>query len=409
MTKHGLKKKLENRKRPQWRQLIGDDEKNPRETLNVNSLISEQAQAAELSNPSLHAAQRFTLASQLARLQGNQHLQRLVMPPLQQPEAASHQEDRSTESSPFTTRTVVERFAVKATIQRKSDSEVIAPPPAVLSRRDAEPGAEHGDDDYKALFEKLSSTRSGATSVGASTPDDEANAPMSTEVAPGVPITIPDIEIPALSQIGRTDAVNGKFKYRGSIARSYDTPSAGNFGETLSFDSKLTGITITPKAKTFEVSATFEHPITYRIRSGTGPSGQVDIASETDGDITKASYPTVVSDLTPNTADLNGRPPRTKFWAEDLTVLHELVHAKDDKSNGPGAMATVTAWLNGQTAANVAGVTTLLGTLPGRFATALLAALSTEAGEKHAYGDGAAAYKARANAIKRKGDKGDYK
>ena len=72
-------------------------------------------------------------------------------------------------------------------------------------------------------------------------------------------------------------------------------------------------------------------------------------------------------------------------------------------------MATVTAWLNGQTAANVAGVTTLLGTLPGRFATALLAALSTEAGEKHAYGDGAAAYKARANAIKRKGDKGDYK
>jgi hypothetical protein len=108
-------------------------------------------------------------------------------------------------------------------------------------------------------------------------------------------------------------------------------------------------------------------------------------------------------------SDLKGRPPRTKFWAEDLTVKHELVHAKDDRGNGPGAMATVTTWLNGQTAADVDGVKGLLSALPGRFATALLAALSTEDGEKHAYSDGADLYKARANAIKSKGDKGEYK
>lgn len=116
----------------------------------------------------------------------------------------------------------------------------------------------------------------------------------------------------------------------------------------------------------------------------------------------------MVSDLTPNMRDLNGRPPRTAFWAEDLTLRHELVHANDDQGNGPGAMTTVTTWLNSQTATNTAEVRTLLGALPGRFAAALLAALSTAAGERHAYGDGAPAYRARANAIKTKGDRGDY-
>jgi hypothetical protein len=145
------------------------------------------------------------------------------------------------------------------------------------------------------------------------------------------------------------------------------------------------------------------------VRSGTGPSAQVDIASESDSDITKANFPTVVSDLTPDMTDLNGRPPRSKFWAEDLTIKHEKVHADDDHKNAPAAMGVAVTWLNAQTAANAAGVGMLLSGIPGRFAAALLAALSTEDGEKHAYGDGAPSYKARAEEIKKKGDKGDYK
>src|SRR5690606_34289375 len=126
---------------------------------------------------------------------------------------------------------------------------------------------------------------------------------------------------------------------------------------------------ITPSPGAFAVSATYEHPITYQVRSGTGPSGQVDIASETDGDITVANYTRVASDLTPNMSDLNGRPPRTKFWAEDLTLRHELVHANDDQANGPGAMATVKSWLESQTATDEAGVRRHLAALPGRFAS----------------------------------------
>jgi hypothetical protein len=68
----------------------------------------------------------------------------------------------------------------------------------------------------------------------------------------------------------------------------------------------------------------------------------------------------------------------------------------------------VTTWLNGQTAASAGEVRTLLGALPARFAAALLAALSTEAGERHAYGDGAPTYRARASAISAKGGRGEY-
>ena len=227
-----------------------------------------------------------------------------------------------------------------------------------------------------------------------------------TAPAEGTTVRVPDIEIPVLATVGKSDAVKGAFTYTGSIARGGAAPTG--FGVTRSFSSKLTGVTITHTATTFDVAATLEHPITYQVRTGTGPRNQTDIASPTDPDITKTNYPKVHTDLTPDMSDLNGRPPRTKFWAEDLTLKHEIVHADDDKANGPGAMATVKAWLDTQTAADQAGVQTHLGKIPGRFATALLAALSTEDGEKHAYGDGAASYKARADKIKEKGDKGEY-
>lgn len=325
--------------------------------------------------------------------------------------------------------TTVERYPFRATIRRGPRAPVADQAQATQSRSDAAPGAEHGAEEHRTLLEQLSAIPAAAATPESGfaiapegpapgTTSDEASAgepaaapgTTSSEPSSGEPaaatINVPDIEIPALAEIERTDAVRGGFTYSGSIARGGAPPSG--YGITRSFNSRLTGVTITPGSGTFEVTATFEHPITYQIRSGTGPDGEVDIASQTDADITRANYSTVASDLTPNMSDLNGRPPRTRFWAEDLTARHERVHANDDRSNGPGAMATVTTWLNGQTAANDGGVRTLLGALPARFATALLAALSTEAGERNAYGDGAPSYRARANAIKAKGDRGEY-
>ncbi len=298
-----------------------------------------------------------------------------------------HQNQRKVECYPF-----------RATLKRQS------PATAIPTRQDSLPGTEPGDSELVSVLERL---ESGAENDSASVTQETGSFGASPDTLASGAIGVPDIVVPELAVLNRSDAVNGAFTYNGSIARGGAAP--GGFGVTRSFSSSLTGVTITPNAGTFDVAATFEHPITYQVRSGTGPSSQKDIASDTDSDITHSNYTTVVSDLTPDMSDLNGRPPRANFWAEDLTLRHELVHANDDNANGPGAMATVTTWLNGQVAASVAQVRTLLGRLPGRFAAALLAALSTPAGERRAYGDGAPLYRTRANSIKAKGDAGDYR
>lgn len=51
-----------------------------------------------------------------------------------------------------------------------------------------------------------------------------------------------------------------------------------------------------------------------------------------------------------------GRPPRSKFWAKDLTEIHEQFHADDVKRLGPGAATSAVSWLSSQTASTVLGV-----------------------------------------------------
>ena len=221
------------------------------------------------------------------------------------------------------------------------------------------------------------------------------------------PVSLPDITAPAeFEQLGKSDALAGVFGYHGSITKAGAAPPG--FGITRSFNGSLTGVTVTSAAGVFTVRATVEHPITFQIRSGTGPGGQVDIASEGAAAITAANFATVAADLTPNMGDLNGRPPRTGFWAEDLTDRHERVHCSDDQGNAPGVIEQFRAWLAAQAAASPAEVNTLLTSFPNRFASGLLAALSTEAGERHAYGDGAPANKARADAVTAKGGRHEY-
>jgi len=314
--------------------------------------------------------------------------------------------------------TRVERLPFQAAIRREAGAGRASEgaPALSASRSDAGPGEEHGEE-LRGLFEVLGGTASNDASPPQNAPPTtgsaEAAAPAvpapaaETDTADGVPVRLPDIELPILAEVGKSDAVKGALTYTSTIKNEGAAPSG--FGVTRSFASKLTGVTVTPKTNLFEVSATLEHPITYQVRATTGPEGQKDIASETDAKLTKTNYPKVHTDLTPDMSDLNGRPPRDEYWAKDLTLTHELVHAKDDNDNGPAAMATAKTWLDGQTAADATGVQAHLTKIPGRFAAALLAALSTEDGEKHAYGDGAPLYKARADKIKEKGEKGDYK
>jgi hypothetical protein len=218
----------------------------------------------------------------------------------------------------------------------------------------------------------------------------------------GETVQLPDIVIPSTAAIEQTDAVASTLSYNPSIAQSGPPPSP--FGATLPYTHALSGISVTLVAGTYNVTATIDNPITFQVSGG----GTTDISSDTDPDITQANYPTVASDLTPNMSDLNGRPPRTQFWAEDLCIRHERFHATEDVTYGRSGVTLAQNWLNTQVAASVAQVNTLLGQVPARVAATVSAAMAYPGRENRAYGDGAPLYLARANAIKTKGDAGGY-
>ncbi|HBL14860.1 MAG TPA: hypothetical protein DD379_26415, partial [Cyanobacteria bacterium UBA11162] len=222
------------------------------------------------------------------------------------------------------------------------------------------------------------------------------------------PIFVGTVISPEQIESSSLDSINSTVTHVPSVARGGAGPSG--FGVTRS-QIRFTNVTITPSTGTFTVTGDLVHDITWQVRSGTGPSGQIDIQDENDSDITAGNYQQVARDLTPNMSSDNGRPPRTNFWAEDLTIRHELFHARNQReaSFGPQCTTAAQTWLNAQTAASAADIqNTLLRqalTEGIRVFNALVAAPTTEG---DAYGDGAPLYRSRANAIKTKGDAGGY-
>ncbi|HMG73694.1 MAG TPA: hypothetical protein VK582_09345 [Pyrinomonadaceae bacterium] len=218
----------------------------------------------------------------------------------------------------------------------------------------------------------------------------------------GETVQLPDIVMPATAVIEQTDPIASALTYNSSITQSGAKPSP--FGATLPYTHALSGISVTLTAGTYQVAATVDNPITFQVDGGTRP----DISSDTDADITKTNYPTVVSDLTPNLTDLKGRPPRNSFWAEDLTIKHENFHATEDVKYGGSGTTLAQNWLNTQTAGSVAAVNALLGQVPAKVAATVSAAMAYPGREERAYDDGAPSYQARADAIKKKGDAAGY-
>ena len=140
---------------------------------------------------------------------------------------------------------------------------------------------------------------------------------------------------------------------------------------------------------------------------------RADIASDSDPDITQANYPDVVKDLTPSPNAVNTRtvklmknqPPRTRFWAKDLTIDHETFHADEDVKFGQEGTALAQQWLNTRTANTYEQVWAHLPNAIQMVATHVDIAMSYPGRETRAYNDGAPAYTARAQAIKTKGER----
>lgn len=207
--------------------------------------------------------------------------------------------------------------------------------------------------------------------------------------------------------IDSLDTIAATIGYSGGITQGGITLGGSEFGRTDSAPA-LKNITITQGSGAFTVTATYELTTKWDTRKGTGPGGQKDVPDESAAVLTAANYATAVSDLTPNMSDEGGRPPRTKFWAQDLTERHEKVHAADHQRTAKEGLKQALTWLTGQTASTKAEVETLLGTLRSKIVQYILANGAGAVGELHAYGDGAPSYKARAEAIKKKGDGGGY-
>jgi hypothetical protein len=167
-----------------------------------------------------------------------------------------------------------------------------------------------------------------------------------------------------------------------------------------------------PGNGTFLVELYIENVITFWVAGG----NRTNIASDADPNITQGNYQTVVSDLTPSPTEVHARgldllknqPPRSLFWAEDLTIAHERFHADEHEKFGREGAIAARDWLDGQTAQTLNEVEVLVGRVPQMIAQRIVGAMAPPAVEQRAYDNGAADYTARARAIKTKGDARGY-
>jgi hypothetical protein len=221
--------------------------------------------------------------------------------------------------------------------------------------------------------------------------------------------TLPEIKMEGAEEFSLCDKVSPWLGYSGTV-KTGAVPGADEFGVTWPGNMTLKGIKVRkiPMMARFFVSATLEQELKWGVRSGTGPTGEVNIGSILSSNLTQANHQQAASDLTPDATDLNGRPPRTQFWAQDITETHEKYHADDCVSRGPAAVDVASNWLGTQQAADEPAVQTLLAEVPDRAFTAIMAAMAFPAREERAYGDGSGAYSRRVAGINALGKIGAY-
>lgn len=230
----------------------------------------------------------------------------------------------------------------------------------------------------------------------------------------GVPEVVDHAEDPEIDMHCEGDAVSAALAYAPTVNHPGTAPPPGNFGQT-------NGNHIHPNVKEFHYSGAkkqytvrvdYENDIQVLVCADKGPRNQTDIESPTDSDITKVNYQKVASDLTPDLANEGGTPPRTQFWARDLTLVHEDFHATDGQRFCQKAVTDAQTDLNAQTLPAPADkkfseLNNLIRPIPGKIVQARGAGMAN-GGEQRAYQAGAAAYQARADAIKAAGKAAKY-
>lgn len=237
-------------------------------------------------------------------------------------------------------------------------------------------------------------------------PEPQPQVPQQGPEEAGTPLFIAQLPGPAAEDSGEADSIASALSINHDIARGLTVPNS-DFGLTSSTLRRFRDVKITPGKGSFAVSAIADYKIRWDTWAGDGPSGQKNITSDADANITKDNYSNVTDDLRPNARN---RPRRRDFWAKDLTENHELFHVGERKSFSTTGMANAQTNLNGRTASKAEDIVPMLQEVWQTEVSEFIATNMANPGkEDRAYADGAASYKARADAIKANGDAGKYK
>jgi hypothetical protein len=299
---------------------------------------------------------------------------------------------------------------------RTSEMRYIRQPISALIRRSEPPAG-------NSLRWRRDTARAGMREPGAvslhdagpdgDTPDPNAQAEqIAYEPAPldvpepdeGEAASVPDI-VPT-GTIEMVDSVSSGLTYQPVIANTGPVPAT--FGITRFNPPGVFGVLITKNQGSYAVEASLVHGIDWQVWGATGPTGQADIESITDPPISSANFAQVVRDLTPNPADLGGKPPRAQFWARDLSIDHEMFHANEIAAHGKDGTNLAQNFLNHSAVSSLADVWTLLNQVPQRVVNTIMAAMPLAAAETRAYSAGAPNYQRRADAIQIIGNASGY-
>jgi hypothetical protein len=231
-----------------------------------------------------------------------------------------------------------------------------------------------------------------------------------SETREGETVRFPDIVLPSIEVAQQTDAISSSLAYQSKISQD-GTVEPGEFGTTTP-QYRLLEPHADLKNRVYYLTGTVDAQISFQVDA----RNRTDIASEKDPDITQTNYPDVVKDLTPSPTAVNqggkqlfkNQPPRANFWAEDLTIKHECFHADEDVKFGREGTTVAQNWLNRQTAQSFEDVGKLIQPAIDMVTATVRTKMAYPAREERAYNAGAAAYTARAQAIKRNGDAKGY-
>jgi len=240
--------------------------------------------------------------------------------------------------------------------------------------------------------------------------DQEFYVPPEGLIEPevGTSVTLPDIIPAETSGLKATDAVAGTLTYEPAIHRGGISLPADDFGVTGFYKPRVLNVAVGRSDNAYQVSATIRNTIRWEVRADRGPDNQSNVESDTSAAITLENYADIARDLTPNMADLGGRPRRAGYWARDLSARHELFHVDQYERHAREGALLARNWLNAQVVSNIAEVHELLARVPERITTIVKATMAFPGREQRAYDDGAELYRERANSIRSKGDNGEY-